>query len=232
MMLRMSVLLLWSAFSLHALGCSSPDQGSCSPASCAGCCTEEGVCMLGMSSDLCGADGATCTACGDSQACVSGQCTSATCGDGTRQLGERCDLNDFGGATCEGLGRGDGMLACTATCEFDLSGCSVACGPSTCAGCCGADGRCYPGTTASRCGHDAAICTSCAPDEICDGVCTNVGCGNGMREGEEACDGADLGTATCASLGFLDGSLGCTSTCTYNVDDCTGNPCAFDEAHE
>ncbi len=49
-------------------------------------------------------------------------------------------------------------------------------------------------------------------------------CGNGVREGSEACDGADLGGATCASLGLGSGTLACTGQCAYNTSGCSGAP--------
>jgi hypothetical protein len=37
----------------------------------------------------------------------------------------------------------------------------------------------------------------------------------------EACEGADLGGATCASQGFLGGTLACTEICTFDTSGCT-----------
>jgi len=45
-------------------------------------------------------------------------------------------------------------------------------------------------------------------------------CGNGIRETGEACDGADLGGFTCASLGFKSGTLGCDATCQLDPSQC------------
>ncbi|HIH17543.1 MAG TPA: hypothetical protein HA282_04485 [Nanoarchaeota archaeon] len=45
-------------------------------------------------------------------------------------------------------------------------------------------------------------------------------CGNNIMEPGEQCDGDDLGGATCSSLGFTGGSLGCTSTCMFEVNQC------------
>lgn len=46
-------------------------------------------------------------------------------------------------------------------------------------------------------------------------------CGDGIVEFDEQCDGSDLGGATCESLGFSGGTLGCTSNCTYDTSNCT-----------
>jgi len=49
-------------------------------------------------------------------------------------------------------------------------------------------------------------------------------CGNGVREGAEACDGADLGNASCLAEGCLGGSVSCTPSCLVNVSACTSCP--------
>jgi hypothetical protein len=46
-------------------------------------------------------------------------------------------------------------------------------------------------------------------------------CGDGARNGYEACDGADLGGATCTGLGFAAGTLACTATCQLDLGVCT-----------
>jgi hypothetical protein len=54
-------------------------------------------------------------------------------------------------------------------------------------------------------------------------------CGDGLRNRPaEACDGADLGGSSCASFGFLGGTLGCSPTCTFNTSACTGTPVCGD----
>jgi len=46
-------------------------------------------------------------------------------------------------------------------------------------------------------------------------------CGDGVREGDEVCDGADLGGHSCASEGFVDGGeMSCTDACTLDVSGC------------
>ena len=95
------------------------------------------------------------------------------------------------------------------------------------------------------------ICPACGNDvteglEECDGsaascpipsdVCLPPGtpaqctckdtCGTvaGIQAGEE-CDGADLGGATCVSLGFLDGTLACAPDCTFDTTGCEHAVC-------
>ncbi len=45
-------------------------------------------------------------------------------------------------------------------------------------------------------------------------------CGNNVRETGEDCDGYDLGGLSCASLGYINGTLSCNGSCTYNPNLC------------
>ncbi len=47
-----------------------------------------------------------------------------------------------------------------------------------------------------------------------------VRCGNGVVEGDESCDGADLGGQSCESLQLGGGILSCTVGCTFNTSGC------------
>lgn len=46
-------------------------------------------------------------------------------------------------------------------------------------------------------------------------------CGNNIKENGEACDGSDLGGASCASQGYTGGSLSCNSNCAFNTSSCS-----------
>jgi cysteine-rich repeat protein len=51
-------------------------------------------------------------------------------------------------------------------------------------------------------------------------------CGDGAKNGTEACDGDDLGLTTCQSQGFPGGgTLSCTATCTVDTSGCVGQAC-------
>jgi hypothetical protein len=50
-------------------------------------------------------------------------------------------------------------------------------------------------------------------------------CGNGMIEGSEACDGADLGGNSCQTLGFAAGTLVCQANCALDTTGCTNIVC-------
>lgn len=55
--------------------------------------------------------------------------------------------------------------------------------------------------------------------------CTaRAACGNGVREGTEQCDGADLGGMSCSSMMGKTGMLSCSTTCTFNTAMCTTPP--------
>ncbi len=54
------------------------------------------------------------------------------------------------------------------------------------------------------------------------------GCGNNVMEGNESCDGTDIGIATCQGLGFASGTLGCTAGCGFDVSPCVSNPAPGD----
>jgi formylglycine-generating enzyme required for sulfatase activity len=53
---------------------------------------------------------------------------------------------------------------------------------------------------------------------LCNGITASV-CGNNVTEIGEACDGVDLGGATCGSQGFTGGVLSC-SACAFNTSAC------------
>ncbi|HPL25785.1 MAG TPA: hypothetical protein PLV44_09170 [Myxococcota bacterium] len=45
-------------------------------------------------------------------------------------------------------------------------------------------------------------------------------CGNGKIDGNDQCDGADLGYQTCDEFGYEGGTLGCTEDCRFDTSDC------------
>jgi beta-glucanase (GH16 family) len=50
-------------------------------------------------------------------------------------------------------------------------------------------------------------------------------CGNDVQESGEDCDGADLGGATCVSLGFESGTLACDGACGFDTSSCVAPAC-------
>jgi len=51
-----------------------------------------------------------------------------------------------------------------------------------------------------------------------------IGCGDGVIQNNEQCDGVNLGGQTCVSQGFFGGILHCNPNCTFNVLACTLPP--------
>lgn len=153
-----------------------------------------------------------------------------TCGDNVIDPGEDCDGIDLDNATCADIvGAGSvGTLGCSASCSYDISACTTppSCGNGaidpgedcdgtnlqgqTCVGLLGAGSTgtltCSPG-----CLYNA---TGCTPPPTC---------GDGIVNGQEACDGSALGGQTCASaLGnpSATGALSCNANCTLNTSAC------------
>ena len=118
-----------------------------------------------------------------------------------------------------------------ATCTDDGIFCN---GVEACNGagaCVGSGDPCFGGAECSNvCNEVSDFCftpagTTCSIG-ICDGagVCTlDTGvCGDGTRNGVEACEGADLGGNTCADIsGFTGGTLDCTTSCEFDTSACT-----------
>jgi hypothetical protein len=51
-------------------------------------------------------------------------------------------------------------------------------------------------------------------------------CGNNVIEGQETCDGSDLGGETCASQGFSSGTLACNADCSdFDTSGCSDDLC-------
>jgi hypothetical protein len=106
-----------------------------------------------------------------------------------------------------------------------MPGGSTDCVPSTCETLGAECGR-----PADGCGG-ALDCGGCAGDLGCGVggnpyVCeafpvADAHCGNGVIEGDEACDGANLGGRSCQSEGFTDGLLRCTDACRLDTSGCS-----------
>lgn len=50
-------------------------------------------------------------------------------------------------------------------------------------------------------------------------------CGDGIVNGTEQCDGADLAGQSCQSLGWDMGALACSGSCTFDTSNCANAPC-------
>jgi hypothetical protein len=74
------------------------------------------------------------------------------------------------------------------------------------------------GTTDSGTTGDATTDSSGGTDST-----GGVVCGDDIAEGDEDCDGADLGGASCIGLGYKGGALSCTVDCTLSEEQCTNS---------
>jgi hypothetical protein len=57
-----------------------------------------------------------------------------------------------------------------------------------------------------------------------DGMTTGPTCGDDVAEGDELCDGTDLGGEDCVRQGFSGGRLACADDCTFDTSGCTSDP--------
>ena len=151
----------------------------------------------------------------------------AVCDDGLlAPPAEECDLSDLNGATCQSLGWYGGELACD-DCRFDTTHCRTygRCGdgelqPAYGEACDGyqlngqtCEGLLYHGgelTCDADCRYDLTACEAAGR------------CGDGILQAPEACDGDDLGTATCDDFfpGYPGGNLTCDADCAVDTTGC------------
>ncbi|PKN45552.1 MAG: hypothetical protein CVU59_08730 [Deltaproteobacteria bacterium HGW-Deltaproteobacteria-17] len=155
--------------------------------------------------------------------------SNPVCGNDLLEAGETCDGTDLAGSTCVTRGFDSGTLACATDClSFDVSGCEgtgPVCGNNLIEGDEVCDGTDLAGQTCITQGFTGGA-LACAPGCLsfvltgCEG--TGPECGNGIIEGLELCDGANLAGNTCAGLGFASGDLACESDCFgFDTSGCT-----------
>lgn len=88
--------------------------------------------------------------------------------------------------------------------------------------CCGQNNGVCTVTNVIECPTENAFIygASCTPNNPCPPPPV---CGDGMKEGNEKCDGSDFGSKDCAFYGFYgEGSLTCDATCTtITTESCT-----------
>ncbi|MBX7081990.1 MAG: hypothetical protein K1X88_22480 [Nannocystaceae bacterium] len=202
------------------VGCAAYDPSGCTGTN--NCCEAQVEGVTGCGDDaceaaVCGIDAYCCDNTWDG-ICVNeayALCPTTcitTCGDGLLTGAELCDGADLGGQDCVSQGFASGTLACSGTCDgFDTTACVPFPGPccqaSTVAGCqdqacqdavCALDPFCCDDTWDGQCANEAATAPACLGFESCPAAT----CGDGIVSAGEVCDGADLGGATCQTLGY------------------------------
>jgi cysteine-rich repeat protein len=159
-------------------------------------------------------------------------CRLPHCGDGVIDDEEACDSEQLASNSCVGLGYTKGELACSNTCEYDVSGCST-CGDGTAEGtdtgavgyevCDGSDLRGQNCLSIGQAQGELACDSSCGWDIS---GCTGGGpiCGNGIVEAFEECDDGNVDSCdgcsdTCQNEGCGNGTVECGEEC----DDAAAN---------
>jgi 2',3'-cyclic-nucleotide 2'-phosphodiesterase (5'-nucleotidase family) len=89
------------------------------------------------------------------------------------------------------------------------------------------DGTAFPGNS-SQCAalipNATAGSASCFTNRQLDTsacVMDFPNCGDSTQDGDEHCDGADLGGASCVAIGYSAGTLACHANCTFDTGACT-----------
>jgi hypothetical protein len=162
---------------------------------------------------------------------------AGVCGDGNVDPEEECDGESLVGSTCMTEGYGAGTLVCGPDCKLFTDGCYT-CGDNIVHMAEACDGSNFNGKSCQSLGYGGGnlVCAAnCKSIET--GGCTPLAsCGNGVLEGAEQCDGGQLGGQTCVGLGYDQGALGCSPSCTLDTSGCEtlncagqGEFCIFDE---
>ena len=150
------------------------------------------------------------------------------CGNNVREEAEVCDGIDLDGETCISRGFDGGTLTCLLSCQgFDTSYCTgtgPVCGNGTIEPPEACDGVQLGGQTCITRGFDGGD-LACAADcmSFDTSGCFNQvqECGNGVIEAPEACDRNNLDGETCATRGFVGGTLACATDCmSFDTSGC------------
>lgn len=146
------------------------------------------------------------------------QCSNI-CGNGVVEGGESCDGSNLGSASCADVEQG-GSVDCNFDCTVDYSNCyDNYCGNGTVDNegeeCDGTDLNEHTCAGSGAGGGELGCTSSCSFDYS---GCTDY-CGNGVREGEESCDGSALNGRTCEDFGG-DGMLACDDDCNFDTSKC------------
>lgn len=160
----------------------------------------------------------------NTDACLN-SCFAASCGDGFVFAGtEDCDdaaansdvLADACRSDCSAPGCGDGVVDSGDVCDDGNADNTDACLDTCALASCG-DGFTQSGI--EDCddgpGNSDLVADACRSD------CSAPSCGDGVNDSGEACDGSDLGSASCLTNGFAGGTLSCDLGCALDTSACS-----------
>ncbi|MBL9101137.1 MAG: VCBS repeat-containing protein [Myxococcales bacterium] len=221
----------WFAWVLLGVGCgdstaavsdgNTAGGGSTGTGACmvgfAGCpCTDDGLCLSGLEcvAGVCADDGVTGGLNGTDTA-------SASAGSGATSAASATDDGTSAGATSASASE----TASSASTSETASGTSA--GVSDSADTSSEGGVSVSAGESSSTGDGG---TNSGTSSAGEGSSTGGGpvCGDGAAEGDEACDGADLGGKTCDDFGFQYGALQCTPGCAHDASKCTNSAACGD----
>ena len=164
--------------------------------------------------------------------------TAVINGNGSSFLGQvahfNCGCGDgiCAGGSIEGCGPDDSLAPNAQGNPSCASDCGTVCPPIAGDGYCAntVDEHCGPDNTLPNSLTDCGTCACGSPFYDCTGQCGSCGscspcCGDNNLDAGEQCDGTDLGSQTCAGLGYAGGTLACAGNCLYDTSGCTVSSC-------
>jgi cysteine-rich repeat protein len=155
-------------------------------------------------------------------------CRTARCGDGFTETAGNVEQCDDGGSNgkpgdtcdfeCKTVACGNGIVEQGEQCDTGNKNTDTkTCNGSACTFSICGDG--LTNTVAGEACDDGS--GNGKPGDTCNASCQLVHCGNGVIEQGEECDGANLGSASCTTLGYGQGTLTCAAgTCQFDVSGC------------
>lgn len=207
--------------------------GGDGPATCTGCCNEDGVCVIAETNAACGTAAGACVACAAGESCDGGACVrpQPSCGPSNCAgccIGDSACADGTQNAACGQFGAA--CAPCT-RCRAAAGG-GGTCGNPTCAGCSLGGNNCTIGMSQGACGMPGEPCHACTNGQQCapaspsgspsGGVCQDAG-----ACGPQNCPGCCDGT-TCLygnqDVACGTGGSGCFD-CTVYAGSCQSGAC-------
>lgn len=152
-----------------------------------------------------------------------------TCGNQIIEGNELCDGMTQKPQTsrCQDWGYEDGTLGCN-NCVPVFSECRAAsCGDGNIEGAESCEGSNFRNATCENAGFAGGMLTCTSTCGVSYTSCVLPGCGNNIIEANrlEECEGDNHNSATCESMGFAAGMLGCDATCHFDTHSCVSPGC-------